>query len=60
MICVKNYMRLCPPLIVTEVEIGDIVGRLDKAIGRAMGRHDENIDYISSSSLAADSRHCGQ
>ena len=35
MISVKNFMRICPPLIVTELEIDDIVGRLGHAISRA-------------------------
>ncbi|MGI9384785.1 MAG: aspartate aminotransferase family protein [Methyloligellaceae bacterium] len=53
MICVKNYMRVCPPLIVTEAEIDDIVGRLDRAITRAKDGHQAEVDYSSSSSLAA-------
>jgi len=54
MIAVKNYMRVCPPLIVTELEIDDIVGRLDRAIARAMSNRSVGIDFSSSSSLAAD------
>jgi 2,2-dialkylglycine decarboxylase (pyruvate) len=54
MIAVKNYMRVCPPLIVTELEIDDIVGRLDRAIARAMTNRSVGIDFSSSSSLAAD------
>ena len=53
MIAVKNYMRICPPLIVSEVEIDDIVGRLDRAITKAKEKGIENIDYKSSGSLAA-------
>jgi 2,2-dialkylglycine decarboxylase (pyruvate) len=61
MIAVKNYMRICPPLIVTEVEIDDIVGRLDRAITRAMANRSSDIDYSSSGSLAANDkfRHTG-
>lgn len=55
MIAVKNYMRICPPLIVTEAEIDDIVGRLDRAISRAIAKPSVGIDFSSSSSLAADS-----
>ncbi len=54
MIAVKNYMRICPPLIVTEQEIDDIIGRLDCAITRAMANHSTGIDFSHSSSLAAD------
>ncbi len=54
MIAVKNYMRICPPLIVTETEIDDIAGRLDRAISRAMAKPSVGIDFSSSSSLAAD------
>ena len=53
MIAVKNYMRICPPLIVNEAEIDDIVGRLENAINRAISNQSEKIDFSSSSSLAA-------
>ena len=53
MIAVKNYMRICPPLIVNEDEIDDIVGRLEKAIRTAISDQSEKIDFSSSSSLAA-------
>ena len=46
-------MRICPPLIIKEDEIDDIVGRLDKAITRAVGNQTLEIEYSSSSSLAA-------
>ena len=51
---VKNYMRVCPPLIVTELGIDDIVGRLDRAITRARAKPTVGVNYSSSSSLAAD------
>jgi len=54
MIAVKNYMRICPPLIVTELEIDDIVGRLDHAISKAVANRSGGIDFSTSSSLAAD------
>jgi len=54
MIAVKNYMRICPPLIVTELEIDDIVGRLGHAISKAVANRSGGIDFSSSSSLAAD------
>lgn len=53
MIAVKNYMRVCPPLIVSEAEIDDIVGRLDTAITRAMANRSKKMDYRASGSLAA-------
>ena len=53
MIAVKNYMRICPPLIVNEDEIDDIVGRLEKAINRAISDQSGKVDFSSSSSLAA-------
>ncbi|MBL93698.1 MAG: 2,2-dialkylglycine decarboxylase [Alphaproteobacteria bacterium MarineAlpha3_Bin5] len=56
MIAVKNYMRVCPPLIVNSNEIDEIVGRLDNAVTRAVSKKDHDIDYSSSSSLAADDK----
>lgn len=56
MIAVKNYMRVCPPLIITEAEIDDVVGRLDRAITRAMSRRTDKIDFSSSGSLAANQK----
>ena len=53
MIAVKNYMRICPPLIVNEDEIDDIVGRLEKAIRTAISDQSKKVDFSSSSSLAA-------
>ena len=53
MIAVKNFMRVCPPLIVDSAEIDDIVGRLDIAITRALTNQSSDIDFSSSSSLAA-------
>lgn len=52
-ICVKNYMRLAPPLIITEAEIDDVVGRLTTAIQRAVDGYPKDIDFSKSSSLAA-------
>ncbi len=52
-ICVKNYMRLAPPLIITEAEIDDVVGRLETAIQRAVDGYPKDIDFSKSSSLAA-------
>ena len=56
MIAVKNFMRICPPLIIKENEIDEIVGRLDKAITRAVGNQTQEIEFSSSSSLAANEK----
>ena len=52
MIVVKNYARVCPPSIVSEAELDDIVGRLDAAIGRAMRGDPVPTSLSASSSLA--------
>ena len=52
-ICVKNYMRIAPPLIITEAELDDVVGRLETAIQRAVDGYPKDIDFTKSSSLAA-------
>ena len=53
MICVKNYVRICPPSIITEAEVDDVIGRLDAAIGRAKESKISPTDYSKSGSLAA-------
>jgi 2,2-dialkylglycine decarboxylase (pyruvate) len=55
-IAVKHYFRFAPPLIVTESEIQDIVGRLDLAIKRAQEGFPREIDARESSSLAVGDR----
>ncbi len=52
-ICVKNFIRICPPLIITEAELDDAIGRLELAIERSIQGHPEDIDFSASSSLAA-------
>lgn len=52
MIVVKNYARICPPTIITEDELDDIVGRLDTAIARAVRGEPVPTNISSSSSLA--------
>ncbi|MEE8211790.1 MAG: hypothetical protein V3T85_07710, partial [Acidiferrobacterales bacterium] len=52
-ICVKNFIRLCPPLIITDAQIDEIVGRLETAIQRAQAGFPKDVDFTSSSSLAA-------
>ena len=53
LICVKNFIRICPPLIITGGEIDDVLGRLEAAIKRSEAGHPKDIDFTKSSSLAA-------
>jgi 2,2-dialkylglycine decarboxylase (pyruvate) len=55
-IAVKHYVRFCPPLIITEAEIKDVVGRLDIAIKRAMDGYPKDVDFRHSGSLAVGDR----
>ena len=55
MICVKNFIRISPPCIMTDEEVKDLVDRLDKAITRAKAASDTRVDFSTSSSLAASS-----
>jgi 4-aminobutyrate aminotransferase-like enzyme len=52
-IAVKNFIRICPPLIITEAEIDEVFGRLQTAIQRAQDGLPKDLDFSSSSSLAA-------
>ena len=52
-IAVKNFIRLCPALIITEAEIDEAVERLERAVRRAEAGFPRDFDYSSSSSLAA-------
>lgn len=52
-ICVKNFIRVCPALVITENEIDDAVGRLEDAIRRAERGEPKDVDVAGSSSLAA-------
>ncbi len=53
LICVKNFIRICPPLIITGGEIDDVLGRLEAAIKRSEAGDPKDIDFTKSSSLAA-------
>jgi 4-aminobutyrate aminotransferase-like enzyme len=55
-ICVKNFIRICPPLIISEAQIDEIVGRLEQALLRAQAGFPKDIDFTGSSSLAANNR----
>ena len=52
-ICVKNFMRFCPPLIVTEAEIDEALAGLERAIKSALAGYPKHVDFRASSSLAA-------
>ena len=52
-IAVKNFIRVCPPLIISETELDDALGRLERALKLAAQGHPRNIDFSKSSSLAA-------
>jgi 4-aminobutyrate aminotransferase-like enzyme len=49
---VKNFIRLCPPLIISESELDVALGRLEVAIGRARTNKTISFDLSRSSSLA--------
>ncbi|MGI9423767.1 MAG: aspartate aminotransferase family protein [Hyphomicrobiaceae bacterium] len=55
-IAVKHYFRFAPPLIITEAEIKDVVGRMDNAIKRAMDGFPKDVDVRESSSLSIGNR----
>ena len=52
----RNCVRLVPPLVITEAEIDDVVGRLETAFVRTEEGHPKGLDlasaYEGSSSLA--------
>ncbi|MBI4182386.1 MAG: aspartate aminotransferase family protein [Proteobacteria bacterium] len=52
-IAVKNFVRICPPLIITEAELDDALGRLEVAVRRSMAGFPKDVDFSRSSSLAA-------
>ena len=51
-IAVKNTVRIVPPIIITEAEIDDVLGRMVAAIRRAQDGYPRHIDFRNSSSLA--------
>ncbi len=44
LICIQNFIRISPPLIITEAEIDDFAGRLEAAITRALDGHPRDLD----------------
>ena len=53
LIAVKNFVRICPALIITEAEIDDVLERLGTAIRKSVEGRAPDLDYATSSSLAA-------
>ena len=53
LIAVKNFIRLCPPLIITEDEVDDVLHRLEIAIRRSIDGYPHDLEFTKSSSLAA-------
>ena len=51
-ICVKNFMRFCPPLIISEAEIDEALAALERAIKQALAGYPKDTDFRASSSLA--------
>ena len=53
LIAIKNFIRVCPALVITEAEIDETAERLERAIRRAEAGFPREFDHSSSSSLAA-------
>ena len=51
-ICVKNFMRFCPPLIISEAEIDQALAELERAIKQALAGYPKDVKFRASSSLA--------
>ena len=58
-ICVKNFIRVCPPLTVTGAGIAEIADRLAHAIRRSLDGHPRDVDFRTTSSLAPGARATG-
>ena len=54
MMCIKNCIRISPPLVMTHDEVDEVVGRMGVAVERARAGRPTGIDFSMSSSLAAD------
>ncbi len=52
LIAVKNFVRICPALIISEAEIEEILHRLQIAVQRSIEGHPQDLNYATSSSLA--------
>ncbi len=53
LIAVKNFVRICPALIISDAEIDETLHRLETALQRSVEGFPRELDYASSSSLAA-------
>lgn len=53
LICVKNFIRLCPPITITEAELEEVSAKLRRAFQKAQDHRGELPGYSTSSSLAA-------
>ncbi len=53
MMCIKNCIRISPPLVMTHDEVDDMVGRPGVAVERSRAGGPTGTDYSMSSSLAA-------
>jgi len=53
LITVKNFIRICPALIITETEIDETMFRLEVAIQRSVAGYPRELDFSTFSSLAA-------
>jgi hypothetical protein len=58
LICVKNYIRPSPPVIMAPAEVEDVIGRLGAAIARAKSGRPTGTDFSASRSLAASAAAC--
>ena len=58
-ICVKNFMRFCPPLIISEAEIDEALAALERAIKSALAGYPKDVDFRASSSLASGTEQAG-
>lgn len=47
-----NYLRICPPLVMTETQINEAMDRLDRAIRKALEGHPRNVERFDVTSLA--------
>ena len=54
LICVKNYIRICPPLVITEAQVTEMIERIRRAITRAQSDAGGKVELKQSSSLAAE------
>lgn len=52
-ICVKNFIRIAPPSIISDAEFDDALDRLEDAIKLAESGHPRDVELFGSGSLAA-------